>query len=230
MANIQLNRKSIEKHFKLDEKTLQMINMYGTPASLSEEHLEVEVFPNRPDLLSLQGFVRAMKYYLGKEKGILKYPLKNSGEKLTVEKSIPAEWPYAVACIVKGLTFTDERIKEIIDIQEKLGTTFLRKRKRGGLGLYPLEKIKFPVRFTGMNPEKIKFLPYKELERIRNKVISKFYLRPSYVFRRISEISTFYDINVLFEEGSGIVINLLNQLLGYNQKQLEILNKKSYKG
>ncbi len=35
----------------------------------------------------------------------------------------------------------------------------LRKRKKGGLGIYPLEKIKFPVRFIGMDPDKIKFRP-----------------------------------------------------------------------
>lgn len=59
------------------------------------------------------------------------------------------------------------------------------------------------------NPEKIHFLPEKELERIRNKAIKKFYLRPSYMLNRIREISTPYDVNVLLEEGFGIVSNLL---------------------
>ena len=59
------------------------------------------------------------------------------------------------------------------------------------------------------NPESIKFLPRHELEEIRNKVISKFYLRPSYIVNRIKEIRTLYDVNVLFEEGLGIVMNLL---------------------
>jgi phenylalanyl-tRNA synthetase beta chain len=159
MANITLSRKALEKHFKLDEKTLQAINMFGTPATLTEDTLEIEVFPNRPDLISLQGFVRAMKAYLGKESGLTKYTAKSPTHQVIVEKSIPQEWPYAVACIVRGLIITDERIKEIIDIQEKLGTTVLRKRKKGGLGIYPLEKIQFPIRFTGMDPDKIKFRP-----------------------------------------------------------------------
>ncbi|MBI3308586.1 MAG: radical SAM protein [Candidatus Melainabacteria bacterium] len=59
------------------------------------------------------------------------------------------------------------------------------------------------------NPDKIKFLPRNELEQIRNKVIKKFYLRPGYVFDRIKEIRTFHDMQVLLEEGLGIVANLV---------------------
>ena len=62
------------------------------------------------------------------------------------------------------------------------------------------------------NPEKIHFLPQEELERIRNKAIKKFYLRPGYILGRIKEISTLYDINVLAEEGFGIVVNLLKSV------------------
>ncbi len=68
------------------------------------------------------------------------------------------------------------------------------------------------------NPEKIKFLPQHELERIRNKAIKKFYMRPSYVFRRITEISTLHDINVLVEEGLGIVVNLLKSVFRIEPK------------
>lgn len=60
--------------------------------------------------------------------------------------------------------------------------------------------------------EKIEFFPQDELERIRNKAIKKFYLRPSYIISRISEISTPYDVNVLFEEGMGIIANLLKSV------------------
>lgn len=58
------------------------------------------------------------------------------------------------------------------------------------------------------NPEKIHFLPEEELYRIRNNAIKRFYLRPGYVISRIFEIRTLHDINVLFEEGTGILLNL----------------------
>ena len=71
------------------------------------------------------------------------------------------------------------------------------------------------------NPEKINFLPYKELEKIRNKAIRKFYLRPGYILRRITEVSTPYDIGVLLEEGSGIIINLAKSVLGLRPKMVK---------
>jgi radical SAM superfamily enzyme YgiQ (UPF0313 family) len=59
------------------------------------------------------------------------------------------------------------------------------------------------------SPEKIHFLPDKELQRIRNNAIKKFYLRPSYILSRLFEIKTIHDLNVLSEEGMGIILNLL---------------------
>ncbi|MBI3591594.1 MAG: radical SAM protein [Candidatus Melainabacteria bacterium] len=68
------------------------------------------------------------------------------------------------------------------------------------------------------NPEKIHFLPQKELQRIRNNAIKKFYLRSSYILSRILEISTPYDVSVLFEEGVGIVSNLIKSVFRLNPK------------
>jgi phenylalanyl-tRNA synthetase beta chain len=117
----------------------------------------IEVFPNRPDLLSLEGFCRGFLGFLGKGK-VKEYKVEDSGEKLVLE-DLPEQWPYAFACIVKGLRFDDEVIKKVIDIQEKLGMGMLRKRKKGGIGLYPLDKINFPIKFVGKKPEEIKFRP-----------------------------------------------------------------------
>jgi len=68
------------------------------------------------------------------------------------------------------------------------------------------------------NPEKVHFLPNEELEKIRNKAIKKFYLRPNYILGRITEISTIHDINVLFEEGMGIVANLFKSIFKTSPK------------
>ena len=68
------------------------------------------------------------------------------------------------------------------------------------------------------NPEKIKFLPYSELEGIRNKAVRKFYLRPNYILGRIIEVTTPYDMKVLSEEGLGIIINLAKSLLRLQPK------------
>src|SRR3989344_3658806 len=113
MANVSFPRKEIEKHIKLNDETIEKMLMMGIPAELSEEFLNIEVLVSRPDLISMQGFLRAYKAYYGKEPGLKKYKVQPSGYKLIVEKSLPKEWPYATACIVKGLEFNDANIKDI---------------------------------------------------------------------------------------------------------------------
>ena len=162
MASIKFSRKEVEKQLgiKINEEIEEKISMMGTHVeSINAEEIELDILPNRPDLFSLNGFIRAFSSFLGKKLGLKKYNVKKSGFKLIVDKSLPKQWPYAFACIVKGLKFDDEKIKNVINIQEKLGATFMRNRKKGGIGLYPLEKISFPVKFIGRKPEEIKFKP-----------------------------------------------------------------------
>jgi phenylalanyl-tRNA synthetase beta chain len=60
---------------------------------------------------------------------------------------------------VKKLKFNDEKIKEIVDSQEKLHKTVGRNRKKVAIGIYPLEKIELPITYEARDPEKIKFVP-----------------------------------------------------------------------
>lgn len=69
MANIKISRKLFEKEIgKLDEKMQERIAMFGTPLeSFNDEEIELEIFPNRPDMLSYQGFKRSFLAFLGKK-------------------------------------------------------------------------------------------------------------------------------------------------------------------
>ena len=67
--------------------------------------------------------------------------------------------PYTACAIVKNLKFDDEKIKEVIDIQEKIHSTLGRNRKKIAIGIYPLEKITLPIKFEARKPQDIKFQP-----------------------------------------------------------------------
>ena len=161
MANIKFDRKEVEKHIKLDDKTIERINMFGVPASVSATELEIEVFPNRPDLISLPGFIRAIKSFLGKETGLKKYRV-NAPEKdykVKIESSVKEVRPYTACAIVKNLNFDDVSIKDIINVQEKLHSTLGRNRKKIAIGIYPFDKIKLPIKYEARKPDDIKFIP-----------------------------------------------------------------------
>lgn len=160
MAILKIPKKEIEKYSKINEELIEKINLMGIPIeSISENEIELEVMPNRPDTLSMQGYLRALKAYLGKEPGLKEYKIKKSGEKIIVNKSVSEIRPYSMAAIVKSVDLTDERIKEIMQWQEKIHATIGRNRKKVALGYYQLDKIKFPVKYTAKKPEEIIFEP-----------------------------------------------------------------------
>jgi phenylalanyl-tRNA synthetase beta chain len=163
MPTITLNRKILEKLVgkKLSDDTLKdRIPYLGTALeAMDSESIHIEVSPNRPDLLSEQGFARAFSSFIGFNTGLRKYAIKKSPYKVIVEESVKKYRPYTACAIVKGLKFDDEKIKELIQIQEKLHVTYGRNRKKVAIGVYPFEKIKPPIRFIALKPEEIKFRP-----------------------------------------------------------------------
>ncbi len=163
MAIITFSKKQFEKEIgKLNEKMEEKIALFGTPVEkIDDNEIHLEIFPNRPDMLSYQGFKRSFLSFIEKTKGLKEYTLNKpkNDYKVLIESSVKNIRPYTACAIVKGLKFDDEKIKEIIDIQEKLHTTIGRKRKKLAIGIYPLEKIKLPITYKALEPDKIKFIP-----------------------------------------------------------------------
>ena len=163
MTIVTFSKKQFEKDIgTFDEQMKNKIPMFGTPIEREEKDgISIEVFPNRPDLLSYHGFKRSFLAFLGKKTGLVNYKV-NPPEKnyeVIVDSSVKDIRPYTACSIVKGLQLDDEKIKEIINIQEKLHITIGRKRKRAAIGIYPLEKIELPITFKAMEPDKIRFIP-----------------------------------------------------------------------
>jgi len=163
MPTLTLNKEVLEKLVgkKLPlEKLKDRISMLGTDLdSIEGNEINVEIFPNRPDLLSEQGLARALSSFIGVKTGFRKYKVEKSGEKVIIDKSVEGVRPCTACAIVKGLKFDDEKIKEIIQIQEKLHVTYGRNRKRCAIGIYPFEKIRTPIKFLAKKPGEIKFQP-----------------------------------------------------------------------
>jgi len=163
MPTININRQVFEKLVgkKLPtEKLKDRISMLGTDLeSVDEKEITVEVFPNRPDMLSVQGFARAFSSFINVKTGLRQYKVEPSHEKMVVDKSVADVRPYTACAIVKNMNFDDEKIKEVIDVQEKLHITYGRNRKKVAIGIYPFEKIKTPITFLAQNPKDIVFQP-----------------------------------------------------------------------
>lgn len=162
MPTVTLNKDVLEKLVgkKLPlEQLKDRISMLGTDLEKIEgDEIHVEVFPNRPDMLSEQGFARALSSFIGAKTGLRNYKVKKSGLKVIVDPAVTMR-PYTACAIVKNLMFTDERIREIMQAQEKLATTHGRNRKKSGYGIYPLKNITFPVHYVAKDPKQVRFRP-----------------------------------------------------------------------
>ena len=163
MPTINIDRNAFEKLVgkKLPtEKLKDRISYLGTDLEdVNEKDILVEIFPNRPDMLSVQGLARAFSSFIGHKTGLRYYKVHRSNEKMIIEKSVANVRPYTACAIVKDMNFDNEKIKEVIDIQEKLHITYGRNRKKVAIGIYPFEKIKTPIRFMAKKPEEIIFQP-----------------------------------------------------------------------
>ena len=177
MAILSIPRKRFEKDIgKFNAEMENKIAMFGTPVeAVDSDKIDVEIFPNRPDLLSYGNFKNSFLAFSSRKgkTGLIKVKVEKpeNNYSVIIDKSVEKVRPFTACAIVKNLMFDDEKIKEIIDIQEKLHATLGRKRKKAAIGIYPLEKIKLPIKFEAKKPEDIKFIPLEASKEMNGRQI-----------------------------------------------------------
>lgn len=141
------------------EQMVQMLSDLGAPSEYEPElgKIMAELTPNRPDWYSMEGLARALKSYHLQESP--KYRAKKSGYVVKVDRSLEKIRPFTACAVVKGLRLDDARVRDMVLLQEKLLATLGRRVKKFGLGLYPLGAVKFPLSYTTMKPERIRYVP-----------------------------------------------------------------------
>ncbi len=125
---------------------------------VEDDHIDVEFFPNRPDLYSVEGVARALRGFLGIEKGIKTYFADKGEWKITVEESVLAVRPRIVGCVVKGIEMSDEVIRSLMEVQEDLHWTIGRNRRKMAIGVHDLSKVYFPLRYKAVDAS-FSFIP-----------------------------------------------------------------------
>jgi phenylalanyl-tRNA synthetase beta chain len=121
--------------------------------------IEIEVNPDRQDMLSTEGIARVLRAFLGFEPGLKNYPVKKSGKQIIVKPGLNKIRPFICCSIIKGVQSDDELIKEYMHLQDALTSTHGRNRNKASIGLYVYDDLEFPVFYGPQIPEKIKFVP-----------------------------------------------------------------------
>lgn len=140
---------------------------------IDSEKATMEIFPNRPDMLSVEGFARALRNFLGVKKHIDTYIINrvtSINNKIFVDSSVKQIRPFISSAILKNLNFTDAILKSLMNIQEKLHITHGRNRKKIAIGIHDLDAIKFPVTYKAVKPHECKFIPLNFASNVNNEM------------------------------------------------------------
>ena len=142
------------------DELIDLLPMIGSDIEdYDDEEVKVEFFPNRPDYLSVEGVARALKGFLGVEKGIPEYPLEPSGTSITIDPGLKGIRPYTACCLVLNVEFNDDKLPQIMDFQEDLHWVIGRDRKKVAIGIHNLDVLKGPFRYLAADPDEVSFVP-----------------------------------------------------------------------
>ena len=147
-------------------EVVESLTMMGVPVEeVKGDEIEVEVFPNRPDLLSVEGIARALKGFLGIETGLSSFRVTSGEIKVFVSDSVKKIRPYISCGVIKGVDLgREETIVSLMQMQEKLHETIGRRRRKASIGIYDLDKISPPIYYKVVGPEEVRFVPLDSFE------------------------------------------------------------------
>ncbi|CAJ0950648.1 unnamed protein product [Ranitomeya imitator] len=126
---------------------------------------KIDVPANRYDLLCLEGLVRGLQVF--KERiDAPRYkritPADSQLQRLFITEETAAVRPFAVAAVLRNITFTQERYENFIDLQEKLHQNICRRRTLVAIGTHDLDTITGPFIYTAKPPSSIRFRPLNQ--------------------------------------------------------------------
>ena len=152
------------KRISLEEAVDRIVYMGSGPEGVQGDVMTFDIFPNRPDLYSVEGIARALRGYLGLETGLPRYNVASSGIEFLVERSVERVRPFAVGGVVRGVELDDRLLRSLVDLQEKLHTTTGRRRKKVAIGIHDLDRVEPPFTFKAVAPHSIRFVPLGRAE------------------------------------------------------------------
>ncbi|MBA1341524.1 MAG: Phenylalanine--tRNA ligase beta subunit [ANME-2 cluster archaeon] len=155
MPVITLYYEDIETLIGTDKDTfIDRVPMIGADIErIEDDHIDIEFFPDRPDLYSPEGVARAMRGFLDIHTGLPGYNVKDSGIRITLDDGIKNIRPYLGCAVVSGLEFNDYSIESLMALQEDLHWGLGRDRKKVSIGIHDLRDIEPPFRYVAANPD-----------------------------------------------------------------------------
>ncbi len=147
------------KRIPLEEAVDRIVYMGSGPEGVQGDVMTFDIFPNRPDLYSVEGIARGLRGFLGLEVGLPQYRVASSGIEFWLDPNTQSVRPFAVGGVVRDVELDDVLLRSLVDLQERLHTTTGRKRKKVAIGIHDLDKVTPPFRYKAVRPNEARFVP-----------------------------------------------------------------------
>src|SRR5208337_299529 len=169
MATVTLNYpdliKLLGQDVSLDKLRDDLFELGLETEDVNGDEVTFEVTSDRADLLCEEGIALMLRAYYGIKTGLTIPPVQASDYRIIVGKELENIRPYVTGAIVKNIHFTDESIKSIMHLQEKLHGTFGRRRKKGAIGIHDLSKIAGKdIYYKAVPADSVEFVPLQSSE------------------------------------------------------------------
>jgi phenylalanyl-tRNA synthetase beta chain len=114
---------------------------------MDDKDAVIEITPDRPDLLEVNGLCRALRFLSGKTAPKENHYALKGKPYLTIKvgKAVKKCRPFIAGFVVQGADLKGNKIKELMNFQEKLHETYGRKRKKMSIGIHDLDRIEGDV-------------------------------------------------------------------------------------
>jgi len=178
MPTIELSKRDLEglvgKKFSAKHLEQALLFVKGEVDKVEGDRVWVDIKDtNRPDLWGVEGIARELKARLGKQKGLVKYKVKKGRVHCKIEKSVEQVRPFITCAVIRNVKITKEFLVQIIQLQEKVGMTFGRRRKECGIGLYDFDKMQPLIYYKGYKDNEIEFVPLEYKVKMSPKEVLK---------------------------------------------------------
>jgi phenylalanyl-tRNA synthetase beta chain len=208
MPTIEVSHKDlcslVGKKFSVEELKDLILYAKGEVDEINGDSLKIDIKDsNRPDLWSTEGIAREIKGRIN-PKGCPKYEIKKSDVIVNVDKKNKDVRPYTVCAVVKNMKINLDVLSQIIQLQEKIHTTFGSNRKEIAMGIYDYDRINSPIKFTTFKPEGIKFAPLDYEEEMTLKEILEKHPKG----KEFVHLLTGYDEYPIFIDAEGEVLSM----------------------
>ncbi|XP_015923133.2 phenylalanine--tRNA ligase beta subunit [Parasteatoda tepidariorum] len=179
---------------------------------------KIDLPANRYDLLCLEGLCRSLKIFQNQIE-IPRFTLSCKGEyqRLIIDPSTSQVRPYAVAAVLRGITFTQHSYESFIDLQDKLHQNICRKRSLAAIGTHDLDTISGPFLFAAKPPEEIKFCPLNKEKEYTAVELMELYTNDLHLKQYLHIIKDKPVYPVIYDQ-SGVVLSMPPIINGEHSK------------